>query len=303
MKKAVFILISIIFIHEGTIAQVLRYPELKKENQVDEYFGTKIADPFRWLEDDNSDATLKFVQAENLITEDYLATIPFRGKIKSRLTQLWNFPKWSVPFKGGKNYFVHTNDGLQNQFVLNILRSGPGSKPEPFLDPNKLSKDGTLNVSDVSVSHDGKFLAYSSSKAGSDWHEIHVMNTVSGIQSQDKVEWVKFSGMAWKGSGFYYSRYDAPDESDVLKGKNEFHKIYYHAVGNPQKYDILVYQDTKNPLRNFGAGTTDDERYLIVSGSEGTDGNDLRVKDLRNPNSEFITIVEGFENDYSVDRQ
>ncbi len=300
MKKAVFFLFAGLFIVNALSAQVLQYPKPDKVEQVDTYFGTKVSDPYRWLEDDNSEATLKFVQAENKVTEEYLSSIPFRDKIKSRLTQLWNFPKWSVPFKAGNNYFVHTNDGLQNQFVLNILRSGPGSKPEPFLDPNKLSADGTVNVSNVSVSNDGRYLAYSSSSAGSDWQQINVMNTISGVQSNDKVEWVKFSGIAWKGSGFYYSRYDNPGESDVLKGKNEFHKIYYHSVGNPQKYDILTYQDTEHPLRNFSAGTTDDERYLIISGSEGTHGNDVRVKDLRKPDSDFISIVEGFEHEYSV---
>ena len=300
MKKAIFSLAAAIFTYSGSFAQVLQYPKVEKVNQVDDYFGTKVSDPYRWLEDDNAPATLKFVEAQNEVTQNYLSTIPFREQIKSRLTQLWNFPKWSVPFKGGKNYFVHTNDGLQNQFVLNILRSGPGSKPEPFLDPNKLSTDGTINVSNTSVSNDGKYLAYTTSSGGSDWHQINVMNTISGVQSNDKVEWVKFSGIAWHGSGFFYSRYDAPDESDILKGKNEFHKVYYHSVGNPQKYDMLIYQDTEHPLRNFVAGTTDDERYLIISGSEGTHGNDVRVKDLRNPNSEFISIVEGFENEYSV---
>lgn len=300
MKKAIFLPILSICTASILNAQELKYPVINKVEQVDEYFGTKVSDPYRWLEDDNSEATLKFVTAENQVTENYLSTIPFRGKIKERLTQLWNFPKWSVPFKGGKNYFVHTNDGLQNQFVLNILRSGPGSKPEPFLDPNKLSTDGTVNVGEVSVSKDGKFLAYSNSSGGSDWKQINVINTISGVQSNDKVEWVKFSAIAWKGNGFYYSRYDAPDESDILKGKNEFHKIYYHSVGNPQKYDILTYEDKNNPLRNFVAVTTDDERFLAISGSEGTHGNDLVVKDLRDPASKFVRIVDGFEHEYAV---
>ncbi|MBP6334134.1 MAG: S9 family peptidase, partial [Bacteroidia bacterium] len=300
MKKALFILSSVLLISTALSAQVLEYPKVNKVEQVDDYFGTKVSDPYRWLEDDNSAATLEFVQSQNKVTEKYLSAIPFRDKVKSRLTQLWNFPKWSVPFKGGNNYFVHTNDGLQNQFVLNILRSGAGAKPEPFLDPNKLSKDGTVNVSNVSVSNDGKYLAYASSSAGSDWQEINVMSTTSGVQSQDRLEWVKFSSIAWHGKGFYYSRYDAPDESNVLKGKNEFHKVYYHAVGNPQKYDVLTYQDTKNPLRNFSAGTTDDERYLIIHGSQGSGGNSLAVKDLRNPNSEFISIIDNFDNDHAV---
>ncbi len=180
MKKVIFSLLSGLFIANALLAQVLQYPKVDKVDQVDTYFGTKVSDPYRWLEDDNSEATLKFVQAENKVTEEYLSTIPFRDKIKSRLTQLWNFPKWSVPFKAGNNYFVHTNDGLQNQFVLNILRNGPGSKPEPFLDPNKLSTDGTVNVSSVSVSNDGRYLAYSSSSGGSDWQH----NITDGIDQE-----------------------------------------------------------------------------------------------------------------------
>lgn len=300
MRPAPILLFALFITCHLASAQLLPYPKVDKVGQVDDYFGTKVSDPYRWLEDDHAPATLEFVKAQNKVTENYLSSIPFRNKVKERLTQLWNFPKWSVPFKGGKNYFVYTNNGLQNQFVLNILRSGPGSKPETFLDPNTLSKDGTVNVSNVSASKDGKYLAYSSSSSGSDWNEIRVMNTATGSTSNDKVEWVKFSGIAWKGNGFYYSRYDEPDAAAKLKGKNEYHKVYYHSVGNPQKYDILVYQDEKNPLRNFYAGTTDDERYLIISGSEGSSGNDLIVKDLRNPSAEFIRLVDNFENDYSV---
>ncbi len=300
MKPASILIFALFITCNMAIAQLLPYPKVHKVEQVDDYFGTKVSDPYRWLEDDHAPATLDFVKAQNKVTENYLSSIPFRNKVKERLTQLWNFPKWSVPFKGGKNYFVYTNDGLQNQFVLNILRSGPFSKPETFLDPNTLSKDGTVNVSNVSASKDGKYLAYSSSSSGSDWNEIRVMNTSTGSTSNDKVEWVKFSGIAWKGNGFYYSRYDEPDATAKLKGKNEYHKVYYHSVGNPQKYDILVYQDEKNPLRNFYAGTTDDERYLIISGSEGSSGNDLIVKDLRNPSSNFVRLVDNFDNDYAV---
>jgi prolyl oligopeptidase len=300
MRPAPILLFALFITFHQASAQLLPYPKVDKVEQVDDYFGTKVSDPYRWLEDDHAPATLEFVKAQNKVTENYLSSIPFRNKVKERLTQLWNFPKWSVPFKGGKNYFVYTNNGLQNQFVLNILRSGPGSKPETFLDPNTLSKDGTVNVSNVSASKDGKYLAYSSSSSGSDWNEIRVMNTSTGSTSNDKVEWVKFSGIAWKGNGFYYSRYDEPDAAAKLKGKNEYHKVYYHSVGNPQKYDLLVYQDEKNPLRNFYAGTTDDERYLIISGSEGSSGNDLIVKDLRNPSSDFVRLVDNFENDYSV---
>ncbi len=280
--------------------QTFDYPKTGKTNQTDNYFGTTITDPYRWLEDDRSPETASWVKEENKVTEDYLSKIPFRAKVKSRLTQIWNFPKASSPFKGGSNYFMYTNNGLQNQFVLNILRGGANAKPEVFLDPNTLSTDGTVNVSTVSVSHEGKYLAYSISRAGSDWQEIYVKKTVDGVQINDKIEWVKFSGIAWKGNGFYYSRYDAPDSSNLLKGKNDFHKIYYHLIGNPQKYDVLVYEDKFHPQRNFSASVTDDQRFLIISGREGTSGNNLVVRDLKKENAPFITLVEGFNDDYNV---
>lgn len=281
------------------IAQPFSYPVTRKTEQVDDYFGTKISDPYRWLEDDRSAETEAWVKKENEVTFRYLETIPYREQVKKRMTELWNFPKYSSPFKGGNNYFVYTNDGLQNQFVLNILRDLKG-KPEVFLDPNKLSPDGTINIGNVNVSNDGKYLAYSISRAGSDWSEIYVKNTANGNPFNDKIEWVKFSGIAWKGKGFYYSRYDAPDSSNLFKGKNEFHKIYYHQLGNPQKYDVLVYQDKEHPLRNFYASVTSDERMLILSGSEGTSGNNLMVRDLKKESADWVTLVSDFDNDYSV---
>lgn len=282
------------------ISQILKYPDTRKTDQTDYYFGTKVKDPYRWLEDDRSEETAAWVKAENDVTQHYLSRIPFRVQVKKRLTTLWNFPKWSSPFRGGSNYFVYTNDGLQNQFVLNILRGNWQNKPEAFLDPNLLSKEGTVNIADVAVSSNGKYLAYSIGRAGSDWNEIHVRNTENGNESNDRVEWVKFSGISWSGNGFYYSRYDAPDSAQVLTGKNEYQKVYYHQVGNPQKYDILVYQDKEHPLRNFFATTTEDEQFLCISGSEGTSGNNLMVKNLRMPDSRLLTLVDNFENDYTV---
>jgi len=283
----------------GLALSAQKYPAARKVDQVDDYFGTRVADPYRWLEDDNSAETAEWVKAENKVTNDYLSKIPFREKVKQRLTSLWNFPKSSTPFKGGKNYFVFTNDGLQNQFVLNIIRDLK-NKPVPFLDPNTLSKDGTVNISTQAVSHDGKYLAYSSSVAGSDWSEIHIMDTETGKPLNDKVEWVKFSGIAWKGHGFYYSRYDAPDSANLLKGKNEYHKIYYHAVGMPQSKDVLVYQDKDHANRNFGAGVTDDERYLFIYGEEATHGNEVSLKDLRNERAEVVPVVKGFDSENGV---
>jgi prolyl oligopeptidase len=288
-----------IFCITAILSVAQKYPVTRKVDQVDNYFGTKVADPYRWLEDDNSAETTEWVKEENKVTNAYLAKIPFRERIKKRLTDLWNFPKSSAPFKGGKNYFVFTNNGLQNQFVLNIIRNLK-EPPVPFLDPNTLSKDGTVNISSQAVSRDGKFLAYSISRAGSDWNEIYVMNTETGKQLNDKIEWVKFSGITWYRNGFYYSRYDAPDSTNVLKGKNEFQKIYYHTIGSLQKNDTLIYEDKEHPLRNFGAGITDDERFLVLYGEESTSGNEFSIKDLKKENSGFVPFVKGFESENHV---
>jgi prolyl oligopeptidase len=279
-------------------ATAQQYPLSKKGSQTDDYFGTKVSDPYRWLEDDNSAETTAWVKEENKITNEYLSKIPFRNEVKKRMTQLWNFPKSSTPFKGGENYFVFTNNGLQNQFVLNIIHNLK-NKPEVFLDPNILAKDGTVNISDPSVSHDGKYLAYMRARAGSDWNDIYVMDVKSGKQLADKIEWVKFSGISWKGDGFYYSRYDAPDSSNVLKGKNEFHKIYYHAIGTSQVKDELVYVDRQHPNRNVHANVTDDEQYLILNGEESTSGNEVWLKDMKN-GKELRSVVKGFESENGV---
>ncbi len=284
----------------STNAQSLQYPKTRKTEQKDDYFGTSVSDPYRWLEDDRSDETAKWVQTENNVTNDYLSKIPFRQKVKDRLTHLWNFPKASSPFKAGQNYFIYTNDGLQNQFVLNILRGNVHAKQEVFIDPNKLSGDGTINLSTVAVSHDGKMLAYAISRAGSDWEEIYVKQTSDGIQYNDSLQWIKFSGISWKNNGFYYSRYDAPDSSNIKKGKNEFHKVYYHTVNNKQTNDRLVFEDREHPLRNFSAGVTEDEDYLIIYGSEGTSGNNVIVQNINKSSSPFVTLVADFEKDYAV---
>ena len=195
MKQNILLASALLFSFCAT-AQ-LKYPPTRKTDTVDTYFGTKVSDPYRWLEDDRSEETAAWVQQQNKITEDYISKIPFRGEIKNRLTELWNYPKSSVPFKGGNHYFVHMNDGLQNQYVLNIIRDMKG-KPVPFLDPNKLSADGTVNLGNVSVAKDGKNLAYSISRAGSDWSEIYVMNIDNGKQWHDKLQWVKLSGISWR---------------------------------------------------------------------------------------------------------
>lgn len=277
----------------------VKYIQTKKVDTVDTYFGTKVADPYRWLENDKSEEAAEWVKAENKMTFDYLSKIPFRNKIKERLTQIWNFTKVSAPFKKGKYYFFYKNDGIQNQSIL-YVQEGLNSSPRVLLDPNKLSVEGTTSLSTLSVSKDAKYLAFSLSKAGSDWSEIQIINIETGTTLQDVVKWVKFSNIAWKGNGFYYSRYDAPVEGRELSKKNEFHKIYYHRLGDIQDKDILIFEDKNSPLRNFSAELSEDEKLLVVFGSQSTSGVSMAIKDLTDNNSALKVIVENFENDYSV---
>lgn len=253
--------------HSGGI----KYPESKKVDVIDDYHGTKISDPYRWLEDDNSPETKAWVQAQNKVTQDYLATIPFRKDVKKRLEELWNYPKASAPFKKGKYYYFYKNDGLQNQSVL-YRATTPDGPGEVFIDPNKLSENGTAALGNLSFSKDGKYVAYLIAKAGSDWQDGFVMDVETKQLLSDRLEWIKFSGLSWRGDGFYYSRYDKPDESSKLSRKNEFQKVYYHKVGDPQEKDVLIYEDKQHPLRNAGVGVTEDERFLVLSTTEGTSG-------------------------------
>ncbi|NSL87928.1 S9 family peptidase [Chitinophaga sp. Mgbs1] len=275
--------------------QSIQYPATKKTDTVDNYFGTKVPDPYRWLEDDHSAETKAWVDAENKVTQDYLEKIPFRHEIKKRLEELWNYPKNGAPTRHGKYYYFFKNDGLQNQSVL--YRSATlGGKPEVFIDPNKLSAAGTTALGTISFSKDGRFVSYLLAKAGSDWQEAYVMDVVTGKLLSDKVEWIKFSGLSWRGDGFYYSRYDKPDEQSKLSRKNEFHKVYYHKVGTSQEQDELIFTDKEHPLRNAGVQVSEDERFLILSLNEGTSGTELRYRDLKNPaQKDFAVLVKGFD--------
>ncbi|MCE9540917.1 MAG: prolyl oligopeptidase family serine peptidase [Bacteroidetes bacterium] len=278
----------------------LQYPSSRKKDTVDTYFGTKVADPYRWLEDDKSAETGDWVKAQNIVTYDYLSTIPFREKMKERLTKIWNFEKRSTPFKKKNYYFFYKNDGIQNQSVL-YVQLGLNGTPKILLDPNTLAADGTVSLDQLSISKDAKYLAYSINRAGSDWSEIYIMEIESGKKLSDEIKWVKFSDIAWKGDGFYYSAYGAPKEGgSELSNINEYNKIFYHAVGDIQSKDALVYEDKKNPLLNFSARTTDDQKILLLYGSESTSGTSLAVKELDKPNSSFITLVNNFENNYTV---
>ena len=300
MKKMVLIMIALSVMLALAAcrksAEKLAYPATKKVGQVDDYFGTKVADPYRWLEDDNAPDVKEWVQAENAVTFGTLGKIPYREKIKRRLTEIFNYPRYSSPFRAGEYYFFYKNDGLQNQSVCYIQKGLDGT-PEVFFDPNALSPDGTVRLGIVSISRDDRYAALSRGEAGSDWSEIRVMEIATKKELPDRVQWVKFSGAAWQGNGFYYSGYDKPAPGQELKAKNEFQKIFFHKLGDPQATDALVYEDKEHPLRYLGAGTTEDEKFLFLTVSEGTSGNELYVKDLTRKNAKFDPLVTGFEND------
>ncbi|MBN1340503.1 MAG: S9 family peptidase [Bacteroidales bacterium] len=279
------------------------YPETQKVVQADEYFGTQVEDPYRWLEDDNSEETGQWVQAQNEVTFGYLGQIPFREKIRERLTKIWDYPRYGVPFKEGNNYFFFKNDGLQNQSVM-YMRQGLDAEASVFLDPNTFSEDGTVALGNISFNKDGSLMAYSISRSGSDWQEIQVMEVASGKRLEDHLMWVKFSGISWAGDGFFYSRYDEPAKGEERSGKNEYHKVYLHKLGTSQADDRLIFENKQYPQRNYYAGTTEDESFIIISESESTSGNALYVKKLDGSWKDFVQVAEGFENEYNlVDNQ
>jgi len=276
----------------------LSYPVTKKVDQVDDYFGTKVADPYRWLEDDNAPEVKAWVQAENAVTFGYLDKIPFRPKIRARLTEIYNYPRYSSPFRAGEYYFFYKNDGLQNQSVCYIQKGLDGA-PEVFFDPNALSPDGTVRLGIVSLSKDDRYVAVSRGEAGSDWSELRVMEVATKKELPDRIQWVKFSGAAWQGDGFYYSGYERPAPGQELKAKNEFQKVFFHKLGDPQEKDALVWEDKAHPLRYVGAETTEDEKTLFLVVSEGTSGNELYARDLTKKGAKFGLLVKGFEFDSS----
>ncbi|MBL7927234.1 MAG: S9 family peptidase [Bacteroidia bacterium] len=281
------------------MATKITYPATEKQNVADDFFGTKVADPYRWLEYDTAANVKAWVDTQNRITFDYLAQIPYREKIKKRLSEVYNYARYSSPFRAGDYYFFSKNDGLQNQSVI-YFQKGLEGKPEVFLDPNTMSSDGTSAVSLLGKSKDNKYMAYAINKAGSDWQEIYIMEIATKKLLADKLEWVKFSGAAWFGNGFYYSRYDKPEAGKELSNKNEFHKVYYHTLGQLQSDDKLIYENKKFPLRYFWGQTTEDEKFLMVYESEGTDGVAIHVKDLSKPGSTFDEVLKGFDHNASV---
>jgi prolyl oligopeptidase len=276
------------------------YPPARKSDQVDDYHGVKVTDAYRWLEELDSVETRAWVEAENKLTFGYLSEIPARSRIGERLTKLWDYEKYGVPFKEGGRYFYSRNSGLQNQNVLYTVIS-LDAQPRMLLDPNMLSADGTVALSGLSVSDDGKLMAYSLSTSGSDWQEWKVRDVEFGKDLADDLKWVKFSGASWTrdSRGFFYSRYDEP-KTDTLKGTNYFQKLYYHRLGTPQAEDVLVYERPDQKEWLFGSSVTEDGRYLIIGISQGTDvKNRIYYRDLRQTNSQVIKLLNDFDASYN----
>lgn len=306
MKYIIILLaISILFVSCGDSQKEerfefeLNYPETIKESVIDEYFGIKVEDPYRWLENDTSRATKEWVKKQNQLTFSYLEKIPFRNRIRERLTEIWDYPRISAPSKRGDKYFFYKNDGLQNQSVLYYKNSLDGKEIE-LLDPNKLAEDGSISLASTSISDDGKYLAYSISRSGSDWREVFVREINTKKDTDDHIKWVKFSGVAWYEDGFFYARYPQPKEGMELSGVNENCQIFYHKLGTSQEDDILIYKDDNNPHYGFSVGITDNNELLLISAVESTSGNALYYKDLTKENSNVVKLINDFDNDNSV---
>lgn len=279
-------------------SQKIQYPVAEKQEVTDDYFGTKVADPYRWLEDDTTQMVANWVEAQNKVTQGYLDKIPFREQLKQRLTELTDYEKIGTPFKKHGKYYFYKNDGLQNQSVLYVKETLDG-EASVLLDPNQLSDDGTVALSGISFSNDGKYLAYTISRSGSDWREIFVMDLATKQLTSDHVKWAKFTGAQWQGDGFYYSAYDAPEEGKEFSSVNENHKIYFHKLGTNQKEDVLVYENKKYPKRFYSAWVDEDEKTLFVFESGEARGNNLFMKDLRKSDAPFVQLTEDFEYKYS----
>ena len=301
MKKTTIMLLlaTPILITMSCNTSKVKYPKSKKVDVVDEYFGVKVADPYRWLEDDKSPEVAEWVKQQNEVTFSYLNAIPYRNKIKERLTSIWNYSSMGTPFKAGGRYFFFKKEGLQNQSVLYMMENLE-AEPKVVLDPNTFSEDGTIALSNVSVSRDGKYLAYSINDGGSDWQKIKVIELPSCNPLPDEISWVKFSSIAWQNDGFFYSRYDEPKEGSELSNINQNHKVFYHKVGTPIETDKLIFSNSQYLLRNYSAQTTEDEKYLIIYESESTYGNSIYVKNLKDPRANFSKVTTGFEFEYNV---
>jgi prolyl oligopeptidase len=297
MKKQILTVIVMAFMIScnSPMEKKIEYPLTKKDDVADTYFGTKVPDPYRWLEDDRSEETAAWVKEQNKVTFAYLEAIPYREQIKARLEKMWNYEKYTAPHKEGAYTYFSRNDGLQNQFV--IYRQKDNSEPEVFLDPNKFSADGTTSLGEMEFTRDGSKVAYSISEGGSDWRKVIVMDAVKKEIISDTLKDIKFSGLSWQSNdGFYYSSYDKPKGSE-LSAKTDHHKLYFHKLGTSQSEDKVIYG--ADIVRRYVGGTvTEDGRYLVVSAAVSTTGNELYIKDLKKPGNNFTVIVGNFDNDH-----
>ena len=297
MKKQILTVIVMAFMIScnGPMEKKIEYPLTKKDDVADTYFGTKVPDPYRWLEDDRSEETAAWVKEQNKVTFAYLEAIPYREQIKARLEKMWNYEKYTAPHKEGAYTYFSRNDGLQNQFV--IYRQKDNSEPEVFLDPNKFSADGTTSLGEMEFTRDGSKVAYSISEGGSDWRKVIVMDAEKKEIIGDTLKDIKFSGLSWQSNeGFYYSSYDKPKGSE-LSAKTDHHKLYFHKLGTSQSEDKVIFG--ADIVRRYVGGTvTEDGRYLVVSAAVSTTGNELYIKDLKKPGNNFTVIVGNFDNDH-----
>lgn len=285
--------------HTSPNKNTMNYPKTNKVEVSDTYFGTTINDPYRWLEDDRAENTKAWVEAENKVTQNYFSKIPFRDDIKKRLETLWNYEKFTAPFKEGPYTYFYKNDGLQNQYVL--YRQKVKGTPEVFLDPNKFSKDATTSLAGIEFTKDGSMAAYQISEGGSDWRKVIVLNTSDLKMVGDTMTDVKFSGLSWKGKeGFYYSSYDKPKEGSQLSGLTQYHKLYFHSIGTKQTEDILVFGGDITPRRYIGGNVTEDDRFLVITAAKSTTGNELYIQDLSRPGSPIMKVVDNFDSEHYV---
>lgn len=278
------------------------YPKAHKDNTVDVYFGEKVADPYRWLEDDMSAQTAEWVDAENAVTRKYLDNIPMRKNILKRLKETANYEKIGIPFKRQGKWYVYRNNGLQNQSVLYQMDSptADASKQRVWLDPNALSTDGTVALKGIYFSHNGRYMAYVISRSGSDWEEIYVKDCQTGRDIDDHIVWAKFTSATWLGDGFYYSAYDAPEKGRETSAKNSVQKIYYHKIGTPQSEDQLFFMNPTQPLRFYNVDIDHDEKVMTLNEGGMDNGNNLYVRDLTKPNSQFIQMCSDTRFRYST---
>ncbi len=297
MRK-VLILFTCMMTAQSMMAQKINYPQTMRDDTVDDYFGVKVADPYRWLENDTSAQTAAWVEAENRVTQTFLQKIPQRAKLAKRLKEVANYEKIGLPAEHNGKWYFYKNNGLQNQSVLYVMDE-LGGTPRVFLDPNTLSTDGTVALKGVFFSHNGKYAAYAISRSGSDWQEFYVVDVATGKLLPDHIEWAKFSGAAWQGDGFYYSAYDAPVQGKEFSNVNEVQKIYYHKMGTPQSADVLFYQNPAFPKRFYTVGVNEEETMMYMYESGAGAGNNLFVRDLRVPNAQFIQMTSDMDYQYS----